>query len=168
MLCVGVSELTPASTLPLPPYMGPSLALRRPFILSFAWAQASFLEYFAKATTVQAVAFLNTATQDAFFHPGLQEYGTLCSGTDMPALAIEKVTCAFNSAFGGDDREGVEFRQRFLVEVNDEKREFAMGLLTGEAAERCCAFKDVTQLNKGKLFCYRHKRECQVPRVNGT
>ena len=127
--------------------------------------QASFLEAFA------ADAFTRVSQcVDDVAEPPVITFGTMCSGSEIPATAVATAAGHIKQLLCTKlDREvNVSFSQVFLCELDDDKRAFAMGVLDGQEANKCCAFKDIKHMCKTKVWCYRHKRECPVPRADGA
>ena len=142
-----------------------------PFMLDFTSSlpepgQASFMHIFAKES-FKRVEPLLTGT---VFKPPVMTYGTMCSGTDIPALAVQEACTHMSDLLEKKlgERVEVQMRQVFLCELDDDKRAFAMGLTGGDAASACCAFKDVQHISGEWAWCYRHKQECLVPRADGA
>ncbi len=128
----------------------------------------------------------------AVFHPPQrQTYCTMCSGTEIPSVAAHQVFNSINDSWdhdmhasvceiksehdkgeeAGSEHAVVEpFTQRFLCEVDDEKRQFGMAVSAAVDATEdgpCCAFKDARTLCKATGWCYTHKRECPIMRADG-
>eukprot|EP00959_Pyramimonas_sp_CCMP1952_P021528 453878-Pyramimonas_sp.AAC.2 len=98
-------------------------------------------------------------------------YCTICSGTDIPSIAVAASVKAAGEVFCKLRQPGVPapmFKQVLLCELRDDKRTFAMKASASSGHADCCAFKDAKDLAKTHAMCSRHGQMCPVPRAEGA
>ncbi|CAK0868946.1 unnamed protein product, partial [Prorocentrum cordatum] len=86
-------------------------------------------------------------------------YCTICSGTDIPSIAVAASVKAAGEVFCKLRQPGVPapmFKQVFLCELHDDKRTFAMKVSASSGHADCCAFKGAKDLAKTHAMCSRH------------
>ena len=116
-----------------------------------------------------------------FVHPKNQmTFATICSGTEIPSIAVAKSVPLIKEIFQPDEivealaietgctaQLELSMKQVFLCEKDDDKRTFASSVADSLGHKEACVFKDAGDLRKGEAWCFKHQRTCKVPRADG-
>ena len=119
------------------------------------------LDKYAKEIALAAKISTPLPFRDA--GPRSHTYCTLCSGSEIPALALR----AFQDRWSQASGVAHEFNHVFGCEIIPDKRSFGMKVTDQCGHPDSCMFIDVSHLEGEHAWCDRHKRMCRIPPAEG-